>query len=323
MKTRSLIVIACTLAAALTVNAQNRKETLKVAITQNDYAAISDVTYQQYGNRRMKMHILIPNDGKKEHPAIVYFPGGGFISANIDSYLDWRIALCKAGFVVASAEYRCVPDRYPALVTDGKAAVRFLRAHAGEYRINTRSIGVLGDSAGGYVAAMIGMTNGDKRLDMGDNLGISSDVQAAATIYGITNLLNIGEGHGEEIEKIHLQPNVTEALLINGYAFFTHAGGAVDKDKKHALECSPIGRIGQESNSINTSNGKIPPFLIMHGNNDGLVSQKQSDRFYNALAENDCKADYIVLDGAGHGDPMWHQQQVIDRVVEWFRENLK
>lgn len=74
MKTRCLIVIACTFAAALTVNAQNRKETLKVVITQNDYSAISDVTYQQYGNRRMKMHILIPNDGKKEHPAIVYFP---------------------------------------------------------------------------------------------------------------------------------------------------------------------------------------------------------------------------------------------------------
>lgn len=63
-----------------------------------------------------------------------------------------RMALAKAGFVVAAAEYRTVPDKFPALVIDGKAAVRFLRAHATQFGIDPTRIGVLGDSAGGYLS---------------------------------------------------------------------------------------------------------------------------------------------------------------------------
>ena len=66
-----------------------------------------------------------------------------------------RHALARAGFVVAAAEYRTVPVKFPALVEDGKAAVRYLRAHADEYGIDPERIGVIGDSAGGYLVQML------------------------------------------------------------------------------------------------------------------------------------------------------------------------
>ncbi|WP_169776381.1 alpha/beta hydrolase fold domain-containing protein, partial [Escherichia coli] len=80
----------------------------------------------------------------------------------------------------------------PAPVEDGKAAIRYLREHASNYGIDPQRIGVLGDSAGGWLAQMMGTTNGDKTFDKGDFLQQSSDVQAVATLYGISDLLNIG-----------------------------------------------------------------------------------------------------------------------------------
>ena len=69
-------------------------------------------------------------------PAIVYYPGGGFTSADHEKFIEMRMALAKAGFVVAAVEYRTVPDRYPALIIDAKSAVRYLRSHAKQFNID-------------------------------------------------------------------------------------------------------------------------------------------------------------------------------------------
>lgn len=161
-------------------------------------------------------------------PTLIYFPGGGFTSAARDKYTELRHALVKAGFVVAAIEYRTVPDRYPALVEDAKAAIRYLRAHATELSIDRERIGVFGDSAGGYLAEMVAMTNGESDFDVGDNLNESSEVQAAVSFYGISDLLTIGEGLGDEIASVHQSKAVTEALKAQGadaeYILLSNAG---------------------------------------------------------------------------------------------------
>lgn len=79
------------------------------------------------------MTLLVPR--KRElKPAIVYYPGVGFASADYEKFIEMCTALAKAGFVVASAEYRTVSDRYPALINDAKAVVRYLRAHAEQFK---------------------------------------------------------------------------------------------------------------------------------------------------------------------------------------------
>ena len=66
----------------------------------------------------------------------------------------------------------------------------------------------------------------------------------------------------------------------------------------------------------------MPPFLIMHGSADKLVSPVQSEQLYDALIEKGNKVDYIVVEGAGHGDLYWYQPDLINRVVDWFKANL-
>ena len=288
---------------------------IRVEKTQGRIDALNDIVYSQVKStvavRQLHMSLLVPRNGNLK-PAIVYFPGGGFTSAAWNKFIEMRMALADAGFVVAAAEYRTVPDTFPAPVVDGKAAIRYLREHATEYGIDPARIGVLGDSAGGYMAQMLALTNGDKTFERGDNMAQSSDVQAAATLYGISNLLNIGEGFPEAIQKVHQSPAVTEALLVHGSAFRDWPGATIGSDKQKALAASPMGHIS----------GKKPPFLIMHGSADTLVSPLQSKQLYNALKKEGNQADYVLLEGAEHGDDSWYQKPVIERVVNWFKATL-
>lgn len=294
---------------------KSNKQQLKIEITENRINVISGITYAQItsrnGNRQLRMTLLIPQTDKPK-PAIVYYPGGGFTTANHEKFIEMRMALAKAGFVVAAAEYRTVPNQFPALINDAKSAVRYLRAHADQFGIDPRYIGVIGDSAGGYVSQMMGTTNGEKRFDVGDFTEVSSDVQAAVTIYGISNLMNIGEGYSDTIQAIHASPAVTEALLVHGPAFADYPGASILSDPQKALDASPMGHIKEN----------MPPFLIMHGSADLLVSPVQSEQLYKALAEKNNKVDYIVVENAGHGDLYWYQPKLIQTVVDWFKKNL-
>ncbi|MGJ7578915.1 alpha/beta hydrolase fold domain-containing protein [Variovorax sp. RHLX14] len=290
-------------------------QVMRVGTTRGQIDTIGNLIYSQVKStrsvRQLRMTILVPRTDDLK-PAIVYFPGGGFTSADHEKFSEMRMALAQAGFVVAAAEYRVVPDRFPAPVEDGKAAVRYLREHAAEYGIDPARIGVLGDSAGGYVAQMLGTTNGDKVFDKGQFLEKSSEVQAAVTLYGISDLRSIGEGFPEAIRKVHESPAVTEALLLNGPAFAEFPGASVMSDPDKAFAASPMGHV----------KGKKPPFLIMHGSADALVSPRQSARLYEALKAEGNTVEYVLVEGAGHGDLRWYQAPVVERVVNWFRQSL-
>lgn len=288
---------------------------IQVALTKTPIDNISDVVYETVKKtrsvRQLHMSFLVPRT-KILKPGIIYFPGGGFMTAEHNKFVEMRMALAEAGFVVAAAEYRTIPDTFPAPVIDAKAAVRYLRQHAHDYGIDPSRIGVIGDSAGGWLAQMLGTTNGDKSFDHGDFLSQSADVQAVATLYGISDLRNIGDGFPDLRQKVHQSPAVTESLLINGVAFKNFAGASISSVPEKAINASPIGRL----------KGFKPPFLIMHGSKDTLVSPKQSATLYKALLESGNKADYVLIEGAEHGDDHWYQPVVINRVVDWFRVHL-
>lgn len=291
-------------------------ESMKVEVTEHQIDEIGGVIYSQIqsrrSNRTMRMTLLVPRTAEKK-PAIIYFPGGGFTTTDYEKFIEMRFALAKAGFVVAAAEYRVVPNKFPAILEDGKSAVRFLKAHADAYGIDASKIGVLGDSAGGYLSQMVAVTGNEKQFDKGDNLYVDSTVQAAATLYGISDLRNIGAGFDEAIQKVHQSPAVTEALLVNGVAFNEYPGASILSDSDKALAASSLGHIKKN----------LPPFLIMHGTEDKLVSPVQSEQLYEALKQSDNRVTYIKVEGAAHGDTVWFQKPIIDKVVTWFKDNLK
>ena len=290
-------------------------QVVDVPVVQGRIDAISGVVYSQVFERGrsvrgLKMTLFVPRT-KEKKPAVLYFPGGGFTSADHEKFLEMRYALACAGYVVAACEYRAVPNKFPALLEDAKAAVRWMRAHASEFGVDADRIGLLGDSAGGYVVQMAGATNGEKNWDVGDFKEVSSDVQAVVSIYGISDLTTIGEGIGNE--NVHASAAVTEALLLNGPAFKDFAGASVNADPQKAKAASPIGHV----------DGTEPPFLLMHGSGDKVVSPLQSKKMFEALQNKKVEAEYVLVRGAEHGDLPWYQPGVISRVVNFFDRHLK
>lgn len=317
LKTVALAAISGLMASGACAQAPlAQTQTMKVEVSEHQIDEIGGVIYSQIqsrrSNRAMRMTLLVPRTAEKK-PAIVYFPGGGFTTTDYEKFIEMRFALAKAGFVVAAAEYRVVPNKFPAILEDGKSAVRFLRAHADAYDIDASKIGVLGDSAGGYLSQMVAVTGNEKQFDKGDNLHVDSTVQAAATLYGISDLRNIGAGFDEAIQKVHQSPAVTEALLVNGVAFNDNPGASILSDSNKALAASPLGHIKKN----------LPPFLIMHGTEDKLVSPIQSEQLYEALKQSGNRVTYVKVEGAAHGDTVWFQKPIIDKVVTWFKDNLK
>lgn len=318
---KELAVLAAASLLVTTATAQDlmgqspEAQVVDVPVVQGRIDAISGVVYSQVFERGrsvrgLKMTLFVPRT-KEKKPAVLYFPGGGFTSADHEKFLEMRYALARAGYVVAACEYRAVPNKFPALLEDAKAAVRWMRAHASEFGVDADRIGLLGDSAGGYVVQMAGATNGEKNWDVGDFKEVSSDVQAVVSIYGISDLTTIGEGIGNE--NVHASAAVTEALLLNGPAFKDFAGASVNADPQKAKAASPISHV----------DGTEPPFLLMHGSGDKVVSPLQSKKMFEALQNKKVEAEYVLVRGAEHGDLPWYQPGVISRVVNFFDRHLK
>lgn len=318
---KELAVLAAASLLVTTATAQDlmgqspEAQVVDVPVVQGRIDAISGVVYSQVFERGrsvrgLKMTLFVPRT-KEKKPAVLYFPGGGFTSADHEKFLEMRYALACAGYVVAACEYRAVPNKFPALLEDAKAAVRWMRAHASEFGVDANRIGLLGDSAGGYVVQMAGATNGERNWDVGDFKEVSSDVQAVVSIYGISDLTTIGEGIGNE--NVHASAAVTEALLLNGPAFKDFAGASVNADPQKAKAASPIGHV----------DGTEPPFLLMHGSGDKVVSPLQSKKMFEALQNKKVEAEYVLVRGAEHGDLPWYQPGVISRVVNFFDRHLK
>ena len=279
---------------------------------------VSNVVYAQvpdrgYTNKALTMHLVIPQD-KKPHPVILYINGGGFINANNDDYMQQWLDLAEHGYVVASMTYRVAPtSTFPAPLEDVKSAVRFLRANAEKFSIDAQHIGVFGGSAGGYLAAMAGTTNGVKSFDKGDNLNYSSDVQAVVDVYGVSDVTKIGADYNEAVQKTHESAAATEALWVNGSPVFGGKDGGINANPEGSKAANPLTYISK----------KTAPFLLMHGDADVLVSPSQTELLREELANHNIEAIRYLVKGAAHGGPYWVQPEIMDIVIAFYDKHLK
>lgn len=279
---------------------------------------VSNVVYAQvpdrgYTNKPLTMHLVIPQD-KKPHPVILYINGGGFINANKDGYMQQWLDLAEHGYVVASMTYRVAPtSTFPAPLEDVKSAVRFLRANAEKFHIDAKHIGVFGGSAGGYLAAMAGTTNGVKGFDKGENLSYSSDVQAVVDVYGVSDVTKIGADYSAAVQKAHESAAATEALWVNGSPVFSGKDGGIMTNPEGAKAANPLTYISK----------KTAPFLLMHGDADVLVSTSQTELLRAELAKHNIEATRYLVKGAAHGGPYWVQPEIMDIVIAFYDKHLK
>jgi acetyl esterase/lipase len=257
------------------------------------------------GKKPTRYHTLdvyVPKDLPGPLPLVIFIHGGG-----------WQVGdkgnspcgeLSKAGFVSASINYRFTDEgRYPAQIHDAKAAVRWLRAHAQEFKIDPSRVGVWGMSAGGHLAALLGTSAGVKEVEGGDlgNKEQSSAVQAVCDCAGPSDLLSITDQADKDNELDLDAPDGIIARLLGG----------LPKDKKEmARRASPVSFVGKGN----------PPFLIVHGDKDTVVPFEQSTELYDKLVACDVPARMVKVAGGGH---QVISPDVVALAISFFEKYLK
>jgi acetyl esterase/lipase len=272
----------------------------------DDVQLTSDVEFGKGGGRALKLDILRPKDTPKDRmPAVIFIHGGGWRGGRKEVGIQRLIPLAQHGYFCATIEYRLSDEAtFPAQIEDCKCAVRWLRAHAKEYNVDPKRIGVWGSSAGGHLVALLGTSGGAKDLEgKGGWEKESSRVQAVVDFFGPTDLLKIIEhALGNSYQRRDLRPDDSPVTLL--------LGGVIEEKRDLAAKASPITYVSKDD----------PPFLIVHGDQDPLVPLKQSETFYEALKKAGVDSTLQVVKGAGHGFP--GHPEVDQMVLDFFDKQL-
>ena len=151
-----------------------------------------NMIYASVEGTDLKLDLFIPEKAEGPMPLVVWIHGGGWRSGSKENCR--ALGLTEYGFAVASINYRLTDvAMFPAQIHDCKAAIRFLRANAKQHRIDPNRIGVWGSSAGAHLAALMGVTNGNKEVEgnIGKYTQTSSDVQAVCDWCGPTDFMTM------------------------------------------------------------------------------------------------------------------------------------
>jgi acetyl esterase/lipase len=207
--------------------------------------------------------------------------------------------LVERGFAVASVDYRLsTVAPFPAQAHDIKAAIRFLRAHGTQYGLDTSRIVIAGSSAGGHLAAIVGVTNGNAELEgtIGKDLKESSAVQAIISLYGASNLATIltqSTPHGLSVRVPALQ------LLLDGQP--------ANKPELARL-ASPVAHIDAQD----------PPLLLIHGDADPQMPFEQSQELKKAYEAAGRPVQLEVIHGGKHGGPEFYDATRIELMSKFL-----
>ena len=169
-----------------------------------------NLVYCHIGNRDRYLEAFYPKKKKKRlGPAIIILHGGGWRSGDGSQHYPLARKLAQLGYVCFLPEYRLSTEAlYPAAIYDVKSAIRWVKSKAGKYNIDTSAITVLGFSAGGELAAMMGTTNDNPGFE-GDNCNLkySSRINAVIDIDGILSFTHPESGEGDDTKRISAATN--------------------------------------------------------------------------------------------------------------------
>lgn len=171
------------------------KKIIEVNVEEKIVEMATDIVYMQKKgwcnatNRQLKLSIVrertcFPYDCYDKRPLLIWLCGGGFTSMDENAWIPEMTYFAKHGYVVASIGYTVeYGTLFPEPEKEIKAAIRYLRAHADDYYIDTDKIVIGGESAGAYIAAFVGMTGDKPEFEEGEYRDYSSAVNAFITWY--------------------------------------------------------------------------------------------------------------------------------------------
>jgi acetyl esterase/lipase len=266
---------------------------MKTIYANKDETTVSylrDVEYVRRGDTPLTLQILTPNrafPGMKlpcETPLLLFVCGSAWHKQDTISPLPSLMPLAKAGYVVASVEYRASDDaKFPAFLQDVKSAVRYMRANADVYGIDPERVAIFGNSSGGHAALLTGLTADMPEFKTDDNAELSDAVQAVIDFYGPTDVTHINDAPRG---AMFVNPNIPtpEDVLY---------GGVVAKNPEISQPGNPLNYI--------SANKPIPPIFIAHGDSDALVPFNQSAILYEKLLAEKKTVEFYKVMGADHG----------------------
>jgi acetyl esterase/lipase len=252
---------------------------------------VPDLRYGTAGTEDLHLDLAQPRHGNGPFPAVLVLHGGAWTKGSRKSSVPMILELARHSYVAVSASYRLAPrHRYPAQLHDAKCAVRWLRANAARYRIDPARIAVLGYSAGGHLACLLGTTAGRRDLEgTGGHAGHSSKVSLVVGYYPVTDLQAL------RLTFLH-------SLIVDRFL-----------GKFSATVCS-------QASPITHVDRRSAPTLLLHGTADLVVPHSQSHAFADKLRASGVHVLLHTLKEAAHGfgsGPGAHDREA-DRIALTF-----
>jgi len=256
-----------------------------------------------YNNDTLQKHLLdiyLPPDAKGKIPLVVFIHGGGWL--NNDKYADMGYMkktvseIISNGFALASIDYRFSTQAiFPAQIQDCNRAVSFLYDHADKFGFDINRFAVMGFSAGGHLASLVGLSaNNDVKAFFMPGTSKLFRFKAVVDFYGPAELI-LFPGAGDEKSP--------EGLLI---------GAAPLTRPDLAKAASPVTYVDKND----------PPFLIIHGEKDELVSTKQSQLLSSWLNVSSVRNELVIVKDAPHFGDMFDSDEVREKVIKFLGTHL-
>jgi acetyl esterase/lipase len=257
-----------------------------------------------YNNDTLKKHLLdiyLPANAKRKVPLIILVHGGGWLVN--DKYADLGymkktiVELVNEGFALASIDYRFASQAvFPALIQDCNQAVSFLYDNANKYGFDRNRFAVLGWSAGGHLASLMGLSkNNNVSNFFMPNSAKSFEIKAVVDFYGPSELILL---------KSAEDPKSPESILLGD---------------------SPINRpdLAKIASPVTYVDKNDPPFLIIHGEKDDMVNPQQSKLLHSWLNAVGVQNELIIVKDAPHYGTMFDVDEIRNKVVGFLKNTLK
>ncbi|HVW07987.1 MAG TPA: alpha/beta hydrolase [Bryobacteraceae bacterium] len=252
------------------------------------------VEYSRPGGVPLYFDAAIP-PGPGPFPAVVIVHGGGWVRGDRRAdVLPLFRPLEDAGIAWFSIDYRLLRNisEFNAPIDDVRNAVVYVREHAAEYRVDPNRIALIGESAGGQLAAMAAL-----------NPKPGGDVRGVVAFYAPTNLADLAKN--SDLIPSELRASLSDtpfaALLLQGLR-----------------QLSPVEKVTPGA----------PPFLLIHGTEDGLVPFTQSQAMCSRLKAAGTSCELLPIEGGGHGIRWWESAlpreatEYKTEMVRWLRHIL-
>jgi acetyl esterase/lipase len=271
------------------------------ALCQAKEPTLPNIEYARVDGQPLLLDLYLAAETEAPAPLIVWVHGGAWRAG---SKADVPIqALVARGVSIASVDYRLsTVARFPAQIHDIKAAIRFLRANAAKYHFNPRKFVIAGSSAGGHLAALVGVSNGQKELEgtVGDHLTVSSDVQAIVSFFGASNLETI------------LAQSTPHGLSVRVPALELLLGGQPTEQPELAKLASPVTHVDDQD----------PPLLLIHGDQDPQMPINQSHELEGAYQRVKRPCQFEVIHHGAHGGPQFFDATRLELVEKFLHQSL-